>query len=137
MHFLRKQSHAESSNRLVDFSREVLRVLDHAGPRGPAALSFRQHLERGAPGTAVGARTRTRCLWNWRLLLGPPADRVPPSGGSAAPCRPRHQAALGGRGEGLLDRLVKLTPEALARAARLTARGRRGPETWPDAAWPS
>ena len=85
MHFLRKQSHAESSNRLVDFSRGGARVLDHARPGRAGALPLGQHLARRAPRSGSGPRSRTRCCWNWRACW----DRRP----SAAADGKRRRAA--------------------------------------------
>ncbi len=105
MHFLRKQSHAESSNRLVDFSREVLALLGHARPGRPAALPLGQHLRRGARGAALGdgaAPGPTACeLWRRRLRHAPAEPAVGarlPATGDAAP-RPEQVT-------GLLDHLV-------------------------------
>ena len=104
MHFLRKQSHAESSNRLVDFSREVLGYWVTLDPAASAALPLGQHVERRAPGTALGARSRTRSWCSWRRSLGPPAGargRRPwqPQRPRAATAAPPAAGAAAGRGQ--------------------------------------
>jgi pyruvate, orthophosphate dikinase len=129
MHFLRKQSHAESSNRLVDFSREVLGYWVTLDPAG-----LRPYL---SPNTwdAVG-RERDWAMEPHEVLLelqgtltaaaAPDAAGLGAGQGGGAGVDTGDSADGGGRraDQGgrqpsadevstLLDRLVKLTPEAL------------------------
>ena len=134
MHFLRKQSHAESSNRLVDFSRGSPRLLGHARPGRPAALSLGQHLERRAPRTALGRGAAQGPRGARRALLGrcrprPGATSVPTGGRRDGP---RRRAAVGRRGRRTSSTAcVKLTPEALARLLATLPDGERDPGDGP------
>ena len=80
MHFLRKQVHAESSNRLVAFSRAVLRYWMTLDPTGPRAVSLR--------------RTRWRAVRDEREWAAGPHDVLlaapaPPASAAAGPRRGR------------------------------------------------
>jgi pyruvate,orthophosphate dikinase len=100
MHFLRKQSHAESSNRLVDFSRGVLTYWVTLDPSG-----LRPYL---SPNTWEAVRSeREWAVEPHRVLeeLQRPLAAPSKAGG-------KHPTANGEKA--LLDHLVKLTPEALA-----------------------
>ena len=120
MHFLRKQSHAESSNRLVDFSREVLAywiTLDPAGLQPYLSANTWDAVRQ----ERHWAMEPHELLVELGEMLGPPAE----SGGGERPSPEQVK--------GLLDRLVALTPEALTRLldtlpaegeARQTARRR-------------
>jgi pyruvate,orthophosphate dikinase len=119
MHFLRKQSHAESSNRLVAFSRAALRywtTLDLSGLEpyvSPNALAT----VRSETGWAAGPHAVLLALQE-RL-----AAREAPGKASRRPTRRRGAAQAGEGGEGeqappaqverFLDRLLVLTPAEL------------------------
>ena len=95
MHFLRKQAHAESSNRLVAFSRAVLAYWTTLDPSG---------LE---PYLSANTLARVRGEPEW--ARGPHAVLGALAGGR------RLEAAPEGRRRGkFLDRLLALAPEALA-----------------------
>jgi pyruvate,orthophosphate dikinase len=98
MHFLRKQSHAESSNRLVAFSRAVLTywmTLDPCGLRPFLSTNAWNAVQRETE-WAEGPH---------RVLTQLAAELSEPSGSDAP------QTSYP---EAFLDRLVHMTPEALA-----------------------
>ncbi|MBC7293774.1 MAG: hypothetical protein H5T84_06690, partial [Thermoleophilia bacterium] len=123
MHFLRKQSHAESSNRLVDFSREVLRywaTLDPSGlepyvsPNTLAAIRREQEW-------AVGPHAVLMSLWN-ALKDG---GTGPDTGRSQEPGAVPGPEDL----ETFLDQLLELQPAALEELlARVNAPDDGGPD---------
>ncbi len=107
MHFLRKQSHAESSNRLVDFSREVLAywiTLDPAGLQPYLSANTWDAVRR----ERHWAMEPHNVLVALGAMLGPPAAPGGAASGDGERPSPEQVKAL-------LDRLVTLTPEALAR----------------------
>ena len=113
MHFLRKQSHAESSNRLVDFSREVLGYWVTLDPSG---------LQRYLSANTWNA-VRQEQQWATephKVLLQLAVLMRPHDGNGTRPGGRRRSPGLGGkhpapaRIKDFLDRLVKLAPEALA-----------------------
>ena len=67
MHFLRKQSHAESSNRLVDFSRAVLLYWTTLDATGLEPYPLRQHHAGRPQRAANGPRSPTP---SWPALAG-------------------------------------------------------------------
>ena len=130
LHFLRKQSHAESSNRLVDFSREALRywvTLDPAGLQpylsantfiavcaeqewaaGPHDILTELGKTIGAPaarGASVNAAANA--ARGGAAGAAPGAALVAGATSAAAPLTPERVTEL-------LDHLVKLSPEGLA-----------------------
>ncbi len=100
MHFLRKQLHAESSNRMVAFSRAVLRYWTDSRPRGPGAVPVGQRDGGGAGRGRQWAQGPHETL----LALQRAACR--------RAARPRGRGRRG-QVEAFLDRLLALTPAAL------------------------
>ena len=125
MHFLRKQAHAESSNRMVAFCRAVLEywvTLDPAGLE-PFVSANTMELVRAEIGWARGPH---EVLAGLQELAAPaagasarrPAGGAPAQRGAGQAEAPKSDAA----GGDLLDRLLATTPEALeAELARLPA----------------
>ncbi len=119
MHFLRKQSHAESSNRLIGFSRAVLRYWATLDPSGLAPYVSANALEtvRGEPEWAAGPHAAL-CALQKRLAARDVASDVPRG-------RTRRRSRARGAGdeaesqlaasevEGLLDALLTMSPGAL------------------------
>ena len=140
MHFLRKQSHAESSNRLVDFSREVLGYWVTLDPAASAALPLGQHLRRGAARSGTGRRSRTRSCWSWARRWDRRPDRaggtaLRPTAGAAIPAR--EQAALARAGDGSSRPPGQADTRGARPPARHPARRRARPGRPPGAGWPS
>jgi pyruvate,orthophosphate dikinase len=123
MHFLRKQSHAESSNRLVDFSREVL------GYWGTLETSGLRPYLSANTFNAVGeerewAAGPHQILVELATALGAPAARgaagstkkaaVDKAGGAAAAGDDAGATLTPEQVAELLDHLIKLRPEELA-----------------------
>ena len=107
MHFLRKQSHAESSNRLVDFSREVLAywiTLDPSGLQPYLSANTLDAVRRERD----WATEPHKILVDWR-------DAAAPAGRGRPHTSPRGKRPSEQQMKDLLDHLAKLTPEALAR----------------------
>jgi pyruvate, orthophosphate dikinase len=115
MHFLRKQSHAESSNRLVDFSREVLGywvTLD------PARL--RPYLSAN---TWNAVREEQRWAMGPHEVLKRLATTLSSDG------RARGKRLTAEQVKDLLDRLIKMAPDTLAQHLDALPRGSEARET--------
>ena len=123
MHFLRKQSHAESSNRLVAFSREVLGywvTLDTSGLQ-PYLSANTFNAVREEQGWAAGPH---EILTELAATLAAPAARGAAGSAKKVAGDKAGGALVGGTGAGagltpeqvsaLLDHLVRLRPEDLA-----------------------
>ncbi len=107
MHFLRKQAHAESSNRMVPVLPRRARVLAHAGPVGSRAVHLGEHDGARARRARLGARPPRgpgrRCEPSSCRLRGRPLRSAAADG----------EAASAPEGEDLLDALLAMAPEAL------------------------
>jgi len=130
MHFLRKQSHAESSNRLVDFSREVLAywiTLDPAGLQPYLSANTWDAVRR----EEHWAMEPHKVLAELGALLGPPAERADEEllDGHHRHAGPGSESPSPEQVKGLLDHLVTLTPEALAGLLGALPAGGEAPET--------
>ena len=116
MHFVRKQVHAESSNRLVVFSRAVLSYWLTLDPE-PRVVPLREHAARRARGGGLGPGAAPRAP-------RPPAA-APRGGGRPAAPRRRRGAGRpeGGRptlspDDAFIDELLALSPTSLRRGSR-------------------
>jgi pyruvate,orthophosphate dikinase len=131
MHFLRKQVHAESSNRLVAFSREALRYWMTLDPSGlePYISANTMATVRGEPEWARGPHAVLAALQERCSAQHPAAER--PSrrrdrGGANLAHRDR-AAAPASTIDGFLDRLLALPPAALeSELATITAEAATG-----------
>ena len=105
MHFLRKQSHAESSNRLVDFSRAVLGYWITLDPSGSGALPVRQHPARGPAGAGLGRGAARDPGRLWRAARRPRPRRRRLDAKLGLDRRPSRRASTAGqsRSPSLLD----------------------------------
>jgi len=133
MHFLRKQVHAESSNRLVAFSREALRYWTTLDPSGlePYVSANTMATVRGEPEWARGPHAMLTALHERCSAQHPAADR--PSrrrdrgGANLAPGDPAPSPTS--TIDGFLDRLLTLPPAALeSELAALTSEAATGGE---------
>ncbi len=97
MHFLRKQSHAESSNRLLAFSRAVLRYWMTLDPSGLEPYLSANTMAAVRRESEWAEEPHTVLLRLWVAL----EDGKPPDAGESSPI------------DSFIDRLVDLSPSAL------------------------
>lgn len=122
MHFLRKQSHAESSNRLVDFSRAVLEYWTTLDPSGLEPFL--------SPNTYAAVRQERHWAEEPHEVLAALRALLSAEGTSASGQRRKERALL--EVGTFVDRLIGLKPselsdllERLPQSDGATARGRR------------